>query len=561
MDWIKETLSGTPEIALFVCLALGFALGKVRVWKISLGGVAGTLVVAILIGMVADIELNDQVKTIAFALFIFTLGYISGPTFFASLNRKSLRYATFTGIEVVSVLVITAAAVLIMNLDEGTAAGLLAGGATESAAVGTATDAIGRLNLPADQIETLQNNVGTAYSISYICGLITIVLLSSQFFPLIMRINLRDEAAKLWKKLGGTADEDTAAPAAPAVVGREYQVTTAAGRTIAELQADLGDATVEQVSREGTTVPVTADLQLAQGDRVLVVGRREALVGSANRIGAEVALDESMAMSLDLADVVVTRKGYKTTTLAEIRRDFEDERQGVFLQKITRGDHELPVKPSTLIQHGDTVRLSGSGRDLSRVIPMVGFRLDPAVRFDMVFIAIGVVLGFLIGMLVWTVGTIPLTLGTGGGCLLAGLLFGWIRSKRPTFGQYDSGAADVIKTLGLAVFICAVGLSSGPQAVELVKEFGVGLPIAGVAMTAIPAFVSFFVAWKLMKLPAPLVLGSVTGQQCSTPGVTAVQAAAGNATPLMAYTIVYAFSNVVLPLLGPIVVAMAHALG
>jgi hypothetical protein len=43
--------------------------------------------------------------------------------------------------------------------------------------------------------------------------------------------------------------------------------------------------------------------------------------------------------------------------------------------------------------------------------------------------------------------------------------------------------------------------------------------------------------------------------------VTAVQAAAGNATPLMAYTIVYAFSNVMLPLLGPIVVAMAHALG
>jgi putative transport protein len=93
-----------------------------------------------------------------------------------------------------------------------------------------------------------------------------------------------------------------------------------------------------------------------------------------------------------------------------------------------------------------------------------------------------------------------------------------------------------------------------------VKEFGVGLPIAGVCMTVIPAFVSFLVAWKLMKLSAPLTLGSVTGQQCSTLGVTAVQAAAGNATPLMAYTIVYAFSNVVLPLLGPIVVAMAHAM-
>ncbi|THV30872.1 aspartate-alanine antiporter [Glycomyces paridis] len=561
MNWIEETLSGTPEIALFVCLALGFAVGKVRIWKISLGGVAGTLVVAIVIGMFADIELNDQVKTIAFALFIFTLGYISGPTFFASLNRRSLRYATFTGIEVVSVLAITAAAVLIMDLDVGTAAGLLAGGATESAAVGTATDAIGRLDLSDAEIATLQANVGTAYSISYICGLITIVLLSSQFFPLMMRVNLRDEAAKLWKKLGGAADDATAAPAAPAIVGREYKVTAASGRTVGELQADLGEATVEEVFREGKALNIEPGLVLAEGDRVLVVARREAIVGSAERIGEEVALDESMAMNLDLADVVVTRKGYQATTLAEIRRQFADERQGIYLQRITRGDHELPVQPETMIQRGDTVRISGAARDMKRAIPSIGFRVDPKVTFDMVFIAVGVVLGFLIGMLVWTVGTIPLTLGTGGGCLLAGLLFGWIRSKRPTFGQYDSGAADVIKTLGLATFICAVGLSSGPQAVELVEQFGVGLPIAGVAMTAIPAFISLFVAWKIMKLPAPLVLGSVTGQQCSTPGVTAVQAAAGNATPLMAYTIVYAFSNVVLPLLGPIVVAMAHAIG
>lgn len=199
-------------MALFLCLALGFAVGKVRVWKISLGGVAGTLVVAILVGMLGDIKLNDEVKTIAFALFIFTLGYISGPTFVGSLNRQSLKYAAFTVIEIASVLGITAVAILIMRLDIGTAAGLLAGGATESAVVGTATDAIARLPLSDAEIETLQANVGTAYSISYICGLITIVLLSSQIFPLIMRVSLRDEAAKLWKKLGGGADEDSATP-------------------------------------------------------------------------------------------------------------------------------------------------------------------------------------------------------------------------------------------------------------------------------------------------------------------------------------------------------------
>ncbi len=80
-------------------------------------------------------------------------------------------------------------------------------------------------------------------------------------------------------------------------------------------------------------------------------------------------------------------------------------------------------------------------------------------------------------------------------------------------------------------------------------------------MPLVPASISLFVAWKWMKLPAPLALGSIAGQQCSTPVITAVQQAAGNTTPLMAYTIVYALSNVALPLLGPIVVAMTNALG
>src|SRR5581483_10227455 len=173
---------------------------------------------------------------------------------------------------------------------------------------------------------------------------------------------------------------------------------------------------------------------------------------------------------------------------------------------------------------------------------------------------IGVELGILIGKLTLKLGDIPLSLGTGGGCLLTGLFFGWLRAKNPTFGQYHPAAASVIKDLGLATFICAVGLSSGPTAVKLIRQFGFGLPVTGILITLVPACVSLFVAWKLMKLEAPLALGAVAGQQCSTPAITSVQAAAGNTTPLMSYTIIYALSNVVLPLLGPIVVAMTNAL-
>ncbi|WP_027346077.1 aspartate-alanine antiporter [Hamadaea tsunoensis] len=561
-DWLTDLLNSVEGLVLFVCLALGFALGKVRFWKISLGGVAGTLIVAIFVGMLG-VTLNSQVKNIAFAMFIFTLGYMSGPSFFASLNRASLRYGIFTAIEVVTILVVVAIATVVLNLDQGTAAGLLAGGATESAVVGTATDAIGKLDLPPDQIKLLQANVGTAYSISYIMGLITIVLLTSQFAPAIMKINLREEADKLWKKLGGgSGDEEGAAQALPEIVGRAHEVTVAAGRTVGQVESSLGDVVaVEQVRRGGETVEFTETTPLEAGDVILLNGRREYLLDGDTIVGPERAEIAGMDIDLDVQDVILTTKGYGGQTLGDIREAIpRDERHGVFLTKITRLDHVLPIQNGTQINEGDTLTFSGRKRDLNKFVPRVGFKIDPTVKMDVIFISIGIIVGMLIGKIEVPLGSIPLSLGTGGGCLLSGLAFGWLRARNPRYGQYHPAAAQVVKDLGLATFICAVGLSSGPEAVDLIKKYGISLPIAGILVTLIPATISLFVAWKLMKLPAPLTLGAVAGQQCSTPAATAVQQAAGNATPLMSYTIVYALSNVVLPLLGPIVVAMTGAL-
>lgn len=559
MDAIKTFLQDTPEAALFLCLALGYAIGKIKIWKLSLGGVAGTLIVAIFVGMAGHITVNDQVKNIAFAMFIFTLGYISGPTFFASLNRKSLKYGTFTLIEVASVLAITAAATLIMNLDPGTAAGLLAGGATESAAVGTATDAIARLDRSPEEITALQANVGTAYSISYICGLIVVVLLSSQIFPLVMRINLREEADKLWKQLGGGNDDadGTQMEAAPELVGRAFRVQRVAGRSVAQVTADLGGhLTVERILRGGKVIGVADDLVLRNGDQVLIVGPRTDMVPAENAVGPEIVPSADLETALEIDQVVLDHR-QRATTLDGIDKQLGSR---LYVTGLVREDKELPLRPGMPVQRGDTLKLTGAKADLAKVVPTLGYRLDPTVKADIIYIALGLTLGFMIGKIVVQVGTIPLTLGTGGGCLLTGLLFGWFRSRNPEIGQYAPAAADVIKTLGLSVFIAVVGLTSGPQAVDLVKKFGWGLPIAGVLMTAIPACISLVVAWKFMKLPAPLALGAITGQQCSTPGISAVQQVAGNATPLMSYTIVYALSNVALPLLGPIAVAMTVAL-
>lgn len=153
-------------------------------------------------------------------------------------------------------------------------------------------------------------------------------------------------------------------------------------------------------------------------------------------------------------------------------------------------------------------------------------------------------------------GDVPLSLGTGGGCLVSGLLFGWFRSRSQTFGAFPPQAAATIKDMGLAVFIACTGLVSGPQAWPLLKEYGALLPFAGIAMVLIPATISLVVGLKLLHIEKPLLIGAIAGQQCSTPAITAVTQVAQSSVPMLGYTITYALSNFLLPLTGPVLVGV-----
>jgi putative transport protein len=187
--------------------------------------------------------------------------------------------------------------------------------------------------------------------------------------------------------------------------------------------------------------------------------------------------------------------------------------------------------------------------------------LPPTQKTDFVYLGLGVLVGMLIGRLGGSIGGVTLALGTGGGCLLSGLAFGWIRSRHPLVGSLPSAAAQIIKDFGLATFIAAVGLSAGPDAIKLVREYGLALPLAGILMVLVPGLLSLWIGHALLKLEAPMLLGAIAGQQCSTPAISALVGVTGNSTPVIGYTITYALSNILLPLMGPVVVGLAGKLG
>ncbi|MFD9570011.1 aspartate-alanine antiporter [Streptomyces sp. NPDC059982] len=556
-------LSDNPELALFLCLAVGYLVGKLRVGPITLGGICGTLIVSLLLGAWAHVQIDADVKTVFFALFIFALGYLAGPQFFANLNRGSLRFFALCLIELVSVLGLAYLLAQAFDLDVGTASGILAGAATESAVVGTATESIAKLpGLTADQIATYQGHVATAYTVCYLFGLVTIVIYTSQIMPMLLRINLRDASRRLWEKMrgGGVSLESDEREALPALVGRTYLVTHADGRTVGDLESAFGGrVTVEAVKRGSRTLDPAPGLELTLSDLVLVVGRRANTIEAGRAIGPETPGIPGVDTPLATSQIAVTDRSVSGKSIDRIQREHpEFARDGVYVTDVLRGDQNLPATPETVIQRGDVVTLVGARSGLNKIVAKIG-TVAKNDATDFIYLGLGIAAGSLLGQVVVRIGGVPLSLGTGGGCLVSGLLFGWFRSRRQTFGAFPPQAATTIKDMGLAVFIVCTGLTSGPQAWPLLKEYGALLPFAGIAMVLVPATLSLFIGARLLKIEKPLLIGAIAGQQCSTPAITSVTQVAQSSVPMLGYTITYALSNFLLPLTGPILVGILGA--
>ncbi|WP_256354709.1 aspartate-alanine antiporter [Variovorax sp. dw_308] len=567
LTWMAEVLRAHPEIALFLALGVGYAVGQIKFGPIQLGGICGTLIAALVIGQLG-VTLQPSVKNMFFMLFIFALGYAGGPQFFANLNAKGLRISLLCVIEVVVVLALVLTATRLMGLDQGTAAGLMAGAATESAVVGTATDAISKLALPPDQIKQLQANVVTAYSITYIFGLIAIVVMTSQVFPLILRIDLREEADKLWRAMGGHEVNASATPAAPELVGRVYTVTGGAGLPIRNVEAVLGaGGSVQGLMRHGRTMAFAADTPLEADDQVLVVGHRLAVVKMAQTyadLGQEATDASAFGVVMDIAEVILNHPDTQGLTLGELHVPKAPGLptalpENVLVASVERGGHALPLLPDLRLQRGDRLKLFGRADDIAVAVPRIGEGMMKSVHSNIALASAGIVLGVWIGLFSVKIGGVPFSLGTGGGALLSGLVFGWYQARHPSRLSVPDDALALLKDIGLATFIACVGLASGPQALELIRKYGVSLPLMGVTIAVVPAFASLIVGRYLLKFEAPVLLGAIAGQQCSTPALSAIQTAAGNTTPLLGYTITYAISNVILPLMGPLIVAFAGA--
>jgi putative transport protein len=579
MEWIHQILTKSPEIALFLSLAAGYFIGQINFGKFQLGGVGGSLLAAVVISQFG-VQIDNGVKSVMFAIFIYAVGYDSGPQFFNSLSRKTLREIAMAVFLAVSALITVLICAKLFGLNKGIAAGLAGGALTQSAIIGTAGDAIARLGLSAAETKALQGDVAVAYAVTYVFGSLGAIIVCVNILPKFMGQGLKEAAAEAEKSLlGGSAAHGAGQTAAmPELVGRAYRVTgggpaatgglalkaspgvaSAAGRTVAEIEIAGSDMiTIEKIRRAGKALEPRPDVMLQADDIVLVVGRREVMVTAASNIGEEVADTDGISVVMQNRQGVFTRKGMNHTTIAAVRATVDrDLRHGVFVQEIRRADQPLPILPETQLEHGDVITFYGSPQDTKRAVDAAGYELPITNKTDFIYMGVGIVLGLLVGLIVVDVGGVPLTLGSGGGCLLAGLVFGWMRGKHPMYGVMPSAASQLMKDFGLAAFVAAVGLNSGLAAVVTVKNSGLTIFLLGAVVTILPLVLTMlFGRYVLRYTNAALLAGALTGSRSANPAFGGVLDKAESAVPTVPFAITYALANVLLTLLGPLVVGL-----
>jgi putative transport protein len=559
MDALKSLFEASPISALFLSLAVGYTIGKIRIGRFQLGGLAGTLFAAIIIGQVG-VEVDQNIKTMSFAVFIYTLGFVSGPQFFQSLGRSTLDQLHLTVFCSAVIFTVVWGLAHLLDLDQGTAAGLLAGATTESASVGTAGDAIEVMNLDPDVKKTLQSNIAVTYAITYLFGFMLVVFYVTTLAPRLMGVNLKEAAKAYELEMGNTEDrlEPGQVDVLQSVLVRVYDVSRAdaVGTTLGQLRQDHTERVhVQQVIRDGERCELSPDLPLALGDLVTLTGKRDAIVIAGEMLGEEVTDLQDMEFVSETRDVVITARQFVGITLTEMGTMIDPNlRRGVFAIRLERAEREIALRPGVVFQGGDVLTLHGSAEAVEATSELIGYTQDPHQGVDYVYLGLGIVVGILIGMVTVPVAGSEVGLHTGGGCLISGLVFGWLRSKRPTFGSMPAATALHLRDYGLAIFIASVGLASGPQALILLQEKGVILPLLSMVVVLVPLISCTYYARLVLKMNPVVVCGALAGMLTCTPALNALVAEADSEAPVFGYTVPYAVANVILTLLGPVIV-------
>lgn len=556
---VADLLSGNDILLLFVVLALGLCLGKLRLGSVQLGNSIGVLVVSLLLGQ-QHFTMNPNALNLGFMLFIFCVGVEAGPNFFSIFFRDGKNYLMLALVMVSSAVLIALGLGKLFGWDIGLTAGMLAGSMTSTPVLVGAGDTLRHTYPSGAMLSQAQNNLSLGYALTYLVGLVSLIF-GARYLPRLQHQDLPTSAQQIARERGLDAEQRKVyLPVIRAYrVGPEL-VAWIDGKNLRELGIYRQTGCyIERIRRNGILANPDGDAVLQQGDEISLVGYPDAhsRLDPSFRNGKEVFDRDLLDMRIITEEIVVKNNNAVNKRLSQLK--LTDH--GCFLNRVIRSQIEMPIDDSIILNKGDVLQISGEARRVKSVADKIGFISIHSQVTDLLAFCAFFIIGLMVGMVTFQFSRFSFSVGNAAGLLFAGIMLGFLRANHPTFGYIPQGALTMVKEFGLMVFMAGVGLSAGSGLSHGMGDTGLLMLAAGLTVSLLPVVISFvFGAWVL-KMNRALLFGAIMGARTCAPAMEIISDTARSNIPALGYAGTYAIANVLLTLAGTLIVLIWPMIG
>lgn len=538
-----------PAQALLVLSAAaagGLALGQVKLAGVKLG-VGGVLFAGLALGHFGfsiDPTMLAFAREFGLVLFVYAIGVTVGPGFFQAFRKDGMALNLMAAAVVLLGSLLAVAVHLWGGVDLPAALGLLSGAVTNTPSLAAGQDVLAQMGFSG----TIQ---GQAYAVAYPFGIIGILITM-----MVLRLALRQSPAQAAAAFEAARAAGHTALETVNVEIRNPAVFGARLKDLDELK-EMG-VVLSRVLHDGTQHVVNADDLLAEGDVVLAIGPA-AKLPRLNRLLGPVASVDLKAM--DSRDVVwerqvVTRSEVLGKTLGELNLRGQ---HAVVVSRVNRAGQELVPDAGLKLQFGDMLTVVGAPSAMPLVAAIVGNRSKALQETQMTSIFIGVALGMLLGALPIALPGLPsaVKLGLAGGPLVVAILLSRLGHVGKVVWFMPPAANHLMRDLGIALFLAAVGVKSGHGFVDtLVHGPGLSWMAWGTLITLAPLLLVGLVGSLVTRANYLTMCGLLSGSMTDPPALAFAQGLAPSEAPILSYAAVYPLV-MVLRVIAPQVIALA----
>lgn len=295
---------------------------------------------------------------------------------------------------------------------------------------------------------------------------------------------------------------------------------------------------------------------LHEGDYIQAVGSEEALNQLAVLVGEREEGELPLVDMQEIESLLLTKKDMINKQLGDLNlmKNF-----GCTVTRIRRSGIDLSPSPDLALKFGDKLMVVGEKDGIKGVARLLGNDTKQLSDTDFFPIALGIVLGVLFGKLnISFSDSLSFSPGLTGGILMVALFLSAIGKTGPILWSMSGPANQLLRQLGLLLFLAEVGTSAGRNLMATFQESGWLLFGVGAAITLVPMLVAVCVGLFVFKINILDLLGTITGGMTSTPGLAAADSMTDSNIPSVAYATVYPIAMVFLILIIQVIASAVY---